>query len=494
MILPFVTAALLFHAHSGAAQTVTVTAAPPATTNFVSELIAGAKSILDSIYPQISSFATITLPTTVVIEGSTYRIPDIIFPTGPANPTTSSTNSFSNTDSSTASVIAAPTVPFATPTMSSAQVSPSSTLLSPSSTSLSASHSLSSLSTAPTKVSAAVSQLSSQASPTSLSSGSSSTNDPTADSSSHHGGASNHLGLILGLILGLLALLVLLLLLFLFLRRRRRQRDRWLGEENEKNSVDGETAALRNGSPRPAWWSDGAVGAAGAAGVAGGSLAAERRNHTNRDERNDSLAPISTREDGYQPHRLAVIPESDYSSRNNSMRHPVDPYASTSEEAALMTAADGPYSAANRASRRRGSSGASFGLEPPIAPVPDPYISRGSPPARPQAQRTNSIPRKPVPTALAPLNTQQHHLLSSDNPFTSPDDEFGPTTPPTPPVRSPQRWSGSSGGSIYRPSPEARGFDYVSGGDRRWSGNGPQGWQRNRGYGPVTSWSPPSNW
>ncbi|KAG8626091.1 hypothetical protein KVT40_006492 [Elsinoe batatas] len=68
------------------------------------QLLQGAKSILDSVYPEISSIATFSIPTTVVIDGSTYRIPAIALPTpSTTSDSSSSSSGSSSTPSSTSS-------------------------------------------------------------------------------------------------------------------------------------------------------------------------------------------------------------------------------------------------------------------------------------------------------------------------------------------------------------------------------------------------------
>ncbi|PNS19949.1 hypothetical protein CAC42_7916 [Sphaceloma murrayae] len=66
-------------------------------------LLDSAKSLLDSVYPEISSLATLSIPTTVVIDGSTYRVPAIALPTSSSASSTSSSSTASSTSSSASS-------------------------------------------------------------------------------------------------------------------------------------------------------------------------------------------------------------------------------------------------------------------------------------------------------------------------------------------------------------------------------------------------------
>ncbi|TKX22300.1 hypothetical protein C1H76_5408 [Elsinoe australis] len=74
----------------------------------MSNLLDSAKSLLDSIYPEISSLSTVSIPSSVVIDGSTYKIPAIALPTPSSSSASTTSSSASSTTSGPSSTTAAP--------------------------------------------------------------------------------------------------------------------------------------------------------------------------------------------------------------------------------------------------------------------------------------------------------------------------------------------------------------------------------------------------
>lgn len=438
------------------AQTITITAAPAATGDFMSELINGAKSLLDSIYPEISQYATVTLPATVVIDGSTYHIPDIIFPT-PTQTSSSTSSSPSSSISSSNTVSSTSTDSASITSSTSSSTPPITTSATPAQT---------------------TSMTSSPASTLATQTVASNNHPPSSTSSANSkDSGKKRLGIVLGAVFGFVALALLALLIFL-IHLRRVHTGHWL--KHQKMPSDEEINA---------WHSDGDAAAAAAVTVAAAEKSAEEGK---RNSRRYSWAHGTP---------LPIVAEESGESANASREAMGGYHPHEAEDAALMTVADGPYARADRASNRRSGS---YSDDRVIDPVPDPYEAsrqqRSQTPlmhgafaaaARDNSARSgsmtprkNSIPRKPVAPVLA------GHPGQVQDPFASPHDRWGPSTP-TLPVRSPDRRSRGSG--VYPSPPEADGFDFGLGNERRRSGgpgSGGRGVRREWDYGPVNTAGP----
>ena len=243
--------ALTLFVAASSAQTGTIDLPATTTDHFMSELVKGAMSLLEAF----SAFPTVTLPAMVEVDGSLYRIPDIVFPTAAPVSLTSILNIGGQPSSSTISASSDPTStrtsnPFSSSSTSSemgtsrtvASVTPSSSSINTTTSSTYSTFTTSSSASSSSMLTSSTSAFTTQASASNSSpSVAASMLASIQQAASTNQAKKNRTIIALSVVFGIAALCLIALLVFLFWYRKRRSRSGW--QEQRDQPSDDETHA-----------------------------------------------------------------------------------------------------------------------------------------------------------------------------------------------------------------------------------------------------------